>query len=63
MTHRTTSDPTPVADALLEDLQQVKNAPLFQRGDAAVRLAASTIVALRQLERRVTALEDQRNGT
>ena len=45
------------SDLLTDHLKTLKEAPFHQRGEAALRLAAVTIAALRRLETRIETLE------
>ncbi len=49
------------SDALQAELNKMKNAPILQRGEAALRLAAMTVAAMRHLETRIATLEGRIN--
>lgn len=57
MTQRTDAAATSDADALLEQLRELQTVHVFNKGEAALRFAASTVAALRRLEARITQLE------
>lgn len=49
-------------DSLLAQLHDLKEAPIYKRGEAALRFGAVTIAVIRRLEHRIATLEGAANG-
>ena len=50
------------SDSLLAQLHNLKEAPIYKRGEAALRFGAVTIAVIRRLEHRISQLEDAANA-
>lgn len=59
MTTRTPATEHPDSDILMTKLRELDKASFHKRGEAALRLAAMTVAAIRRLESRIEKLEGQ----
>lgn len=62
MTDKKSTDDAPNSALLQKELKTVRDAPILQRGKAALRLATMTVAVLRRLEIRLLQLEATTNA-